>query len=143
MTRSELAGALSKVASELERERSAQAERKLAEWKLSRYLEEMKEQFIHSVIKAYPGGSHIWQERIRLFGLSELAAGPVRFVSIGLPSRRRRRAFVCPLNCCAGNSLERPTPGPESQYFENRSIPIYCLPLCRVIRQPYRALPSR
>lgn len=84
VTRSELAGALSKVASELERERLAQAERKLSEWKLSRYLEEMKEQFIHSVIKAYPGGNHLWQERIRLFGLSELAALPVRFVAIGL-----------------------------------------------------------
>lgn len=84
VTRSELAAALGKVVSELERERSAQAERKLAEWKLSRYLEEMKEQFINSVIKAYPGSSPFWPERIRLFGLNELAARPVRFVAIGL-----------------------------------------------------------
>ncbi|MCK8487358.1 response regulator [Paenibacillus sp. MBLB2552] len=84
VSRSELAEALTRVASELERERSAQEERKLAEWKLSRYLEEMKEQFINSVIKAYPGGSHLWQERIRLYGLSELAVQPVRFVAIGL-----------------------------------------------------------
>lgn len=84
VTRSELAGALAKVASDLDLERSAQAERKLAEWKLSRYLEEMKEQFINGVIKAYPGGGHLWPERIRLFGLSELASQPVRFVAVGL-----------------------------------------------------------
>lgn len=85
VTRSELAGALGRVASELDQERSAQSERKLAEWKLSRYLEEMKEQFIQSVIRAYPGSSHLWPERVRLFDLNELAEQPVRFVAIGLP----------------------------------------------------------
>ncbi|MGG6314509.1 response regulator transcription factor [Paenibacillus macerans] len=85
VSRSELAEALSKVVGELERERSTQEEQQLAEWKLSRYLEEMKEQFINSVIKGYPAGANPWQERVRLFGLNELAVQPVRFVTIGLP----------------------------------------------------------
>lgn len=84
VTRSDLAGALSKVTGELDKERLTQAERKLAEWKLSRYLEEMKEQFINSVIKAYPAGANLWQERVRLFGMGELAMRPVRFVTVGL-----------------------------------------------------------
>lgn len=123
VTRSELAGALSKVASELERERSAQAERKLAEWKLSRYLEEMKEQFIHSVIKAYPGGSHIWQERIRLFGLSELAAGPVRFVAIGLPSAPAETSLRLPFELLCRELAGASDAGPGIPVFRESKHP--------------------
>lgn len=89
VTRSELSAALGKVVGEIERERQALAEQKLSEWRLSSYLEEMKEHFIISLVKAYPGSGSALQERIKLFQLEDYAWAPVRFIAMGILAMNR------------------------------------------------------
>lgn len=87
VARDELALSLEKVKQELDRKRSDRQQQGEQEWRLSRYYEEMKENFIVHLIKDRFTPDRQLAERSRLFHLDTWEDRRISFVTLGLGER--------------------------------------------------------
>lgn len=87
VARDELARSLEKVKQELDQKRSERQQQGEQEWRLSRYYEEMKENFIVHLIKDPFTSDRQLTERSRLFHLDVWEHQRIRFITLGLGER--------------------------------------------------------
>ncbi|OZB98689.1 response regulator [Paenibacillus sp. XY044] len=87
VARDELNSVLKKVTAELNREREKAELEAKAQWELSQYYEEMKEQFILRLVRWESERESVTTDRARRYGLSGWDERPVRFMTLGFKVR--------------------------------------------------------
>lgn len=90
VSRDEMTAALRKITQQLDEERKAQNEQKMAQWRLSQYYKEMKEHFVVHLVKEPLEPERIVRDRAKLFELEAWDARSVRFLTAGLRERSER-----------------------------------------------------